>query len=92
MEREVQPIIFTQDYAIDLHYPHCEAPIIKAVITQNELKRMLVDSESSINILFSYTYDKMQVDHNLTLMTSPLDGFTGDSIIPRENYPCCKNG
>lgn len=42
---------------------------------------MLVDNESSINITFRATFDKMEVDHELTLMSSPLYRFTGDCII-----------
>ncbi|XP_022880580.1 uncharacterized protein LOC111397837 [Olea europaea var. sylvestris] len=45
---------------------------------------MLVDNGSSVNILFGSTFDKMILDHELTpTTTTPLYGFTGDSITPR---------
>lgn len=44
---------------------------------------MLVDNDSSVNILFGTTFDKMIVDHELTLITIPLYGFTGDNITPK---------
>lgn len=44
---------------------------------------MLVDNESSINIIFGATFDKMEVDYELTPMHSSFI-FTGDSIILRE--------
>lgn len=45
---------------------------------------MLVDNGSSVNILFGSAFDKMILDHQLTPTTTPLYGFTGDSITPRE--------
>lgn len=47
------------------------------------LKRLLVDHGSSINIMLRSVFDKMLVDHELTLMTFLLDGFLRDSIITR---------
>ncbi|XP_022856262.1 uncharacterized protein LOC111377400 [Olea europaea var. sylvestris] len=44
---------------------------------------MLLDNGSSVNILFGSTFDKMILDHKLTPTTTPLYGFTGDSITPR---------
>jgi ribonuclease HI len=44
---------------------------------------MLVDNGSSVNIIFGATFDKMEVDHELSPINSPLFGFTGDSIVPR---------
>lgn len=52
-------------------------------MARNGLKRMLVDSRSSVNILFGTTFDKMTVDHKLAPMTAPRYGFTRDIIIPR---------
>lgn len=95
MERKVQPITFAQEDTTSLHYLYCDTLTIRAVVAQNGLKRMLVGNGSLVNILFDSTYDKMQVDHELTLMdheltlmTSPLYGFMGDSIITRKNHPC----
>lgn len=44
---------------------------------------MMVDNGSLANIIYGATFDKMEVGHELTLITSPLYGFKGDSIIPR---------
>lgn len=52
-------------------------------MARNGLKRMLVNNGSSVNILFGTTFDKMKVDHELTPVSSPLYGFTGDGIVPR---------
>lgn len=82
-ERAVEPITFTQEDTTGVHFPHCDALVVRAVVARNGLKRKLVDNGSSVNILFGTTFDKMAVDHELTPMSSPLYGFTGDSIIPR---------
>lgn len=81
--RAVEPISFAPEDAIGVHYPHCDALVVRAVVARNELKRMLVDNGSSVNILFGSTFEKMAVDDELNPMTSPLYGFTGDSIIPK---------
>ncbi|XP_022864597.1 uncharacterized protein LOC111384542 [Olea europaea var. sylvestris] len=81
---QVPPIIFTQEDAEGVHFPHCDALVVRVVIARNGLKRMLVDNGSSVNILFQSAFDKMILDHQLTPTTTPLYGFTGDSITPRE--------
>lgn len=82
-ERRVQPITFIEDDVVGVYYPCCNALIVRAIVARNGLKRLLVDNGSLANIIFGATFDKMDVDHELTLMTSPLYGFIGDSIIPR---------
>lgn len=44
---------------------------------------MLVDNMSSVNIIYGASFDKMEVDHELTRVTSPLYGFIGDNIVSR---------
>lgn len=51
-------------------------------MARNGLKRMLIDNRSLVNIIYGAAFDKMEVDHELTLMTSHLYGFTSNSIIP----------
>lgn len=85
--RSVEPITFTQKDAFGLHYPHCDALVVKAIVVQKGLTYMLVDNGSSVNILFTATFDKMKVDHELTYINSPLYGFIGDSLIPRVEFP-----
>ncbi|KAL2527068.1 Integrase catalytic domain-containing protein [Abeliophyllum distichum] len=45
---------------------------------------MLVDDESTENILFDSTFDQMDVDHELVAILEHLFSFTGDSLVPRE--------
>lgn len=43
-------------------------------MAQNDLKRMIVEKESSAIIIFGATFDKIEVDHELNLMNSPCMG------------------
>lgn len=52
-------------------------------MARNGIKKMLVDNGSLVNIIYGATFDKIEVDHELTPVTSPLYGFIGDNIIPR---------
>ncbi|XP_022880635.1 uncharacterized protein LOC111397904 [Olea europaea var. sylvestris] len=80
---QVPPIVFTQEDVEGVYYPHCDALVVRVVIARDGLKRMLVDNGSSVNILFGSTFDIMILDHELTPTTTPLYGFTGDSITQR---------
>lgn len=82
--RLVEPITFTWEDTVGLHYPRCDALVVRIVIAHNRLRHMLIDNKNLVNILLGSTYDKMTMDHKLTSMTSLLYGFTWDSIIPSE--------
>lgn len=74
--RVIQSITFTQDDAL----------VARIVVAKNGLKRMLVNHGILVNKIYGSTFDKLEVDHELTLVTFPLHGFTGDSIIPRGKF------
>lgn len=44
---------------------------------------MLVDNDSSVNILFESAFDQMHVDHPWIPRIEPIYGFIGDSLISR---------
>lgn len=45
-----------------VHYLHCDALVVRVVVALQSLKRMLVDNDSSVNIKFGATFDKMEVN------------------------------
>ncbi|KAL2532782.1 Uncharacterized protein Adt_06133 [Abeliophyllum distichum] len=51
--RNVDPITFTEEYIRGIHYLHYDALVVRAVVARNEFKRMLVDNDSSVNVIFS---------------------------------------
>ena len=67
-----------------VHHPHTNALVIIVKIANNIVHRMLVDNGSAVNILFWNVYQKTRLTRSdLSLVTSPLCGFTGDHVIPK---------
>ncbi|KAL2505919.1 Uncharacterized protein Adt_21540 [Abeliophyllum distichum] len=80
---KVDPISFTEEDMKGVHYPHCDALVVRAVVARNGLGRMLVDNGSSVNVIFTSTYEQMNIDVPLEPSTEPLYGFTGDCVTPK---------
>ncbi|KAL2503713.1 Reverse transcriptase domain-containing protein [Abeliophyllum distichum] len=80
---KVDPISFTEEDMRGVHYLHCDALIVRAVVARNGLGRMLVDNGSFVNVIFSSTYEQMNIDVPLEPSTEPLYVFTGDCVIPK---------
>ncbi|KAL2461799.1 Uncharacterized protein Adt_45219 [Abeliophyllum distichum] len=66
-----------------VHYLHCDALVVRAVVAMNGLGRMLVDNGSSVNVIFLSTYEQMNIDIPLEPSTEPLYGFTRDCVTPK---------
>ncbi|KAL2492072.1 Uncharacterized protein Adt_27700 [Abeliophyllum distichum] len=67
----------------DVHYSHCEALVVKVVVARNRLGRILVDNESSVNVIFWSTYEQMNIEIALAPTPKPLYRFTGDCVTLR---------
>ncbi|KAL2479865.1 Uncharacterized protein Adt_32831 [Abeliophyllum distichum] len=76
-------ISFIEEDDVGIHYPRCDALVFCAVVTKNELGRMLVDHGSAVSVLFGSAFDQIDVDHELTAISEPLFGFMGDSLVLR---------
>ncbi|RWW70733.1 hypothetical protein BHE74_00021568 [Ensete ventricosum] len=65
-------------------YPdHDDALVVTVCITNARVKRIMIDTQSATDILYFETFQKLGLtDQDLTLLTSMLTGFTGDSIAP----------
>ncbi|KAL2513151.1 Uncharacterized protein Adt_18751 [Abeliophyllum distichum] len=73
-------ILFNEEDKASIHYSHCDTLV---VVARNRLGRMLIDDESTVNILFGSTFDQMDVDHELTAISEPLFSFMEDSLVLR---------
>ena len=85
MGHEPQPddIVFTKVDASWVHNLDEDALIITIEIANSLIHRLLVDSGSAVNILYWGAYQKTGLRRaDLTMKTSPLDRFIGDSVIP----------
>ena len=76
-------IVFTQADMSWVHNPYEDALVITAEVANSLVHRLPMDNGSAINILYWGAYHKTGLRQtDLTPRTSPLYGFTGDSVIP----------
>ena len=75
------PITFSeQDLKLE-SYPHIDAMVIRANIAGWEINGVLIDSESSVEIIFVNAFDQMKLTKSqLQPSDSPLIGFGGKRI------------
>ena len=76
-------ITFSERDAHHVRHPHCDALVIKAMITNNYIHRILVDNGSSVDILYFQAFKRMGLMvSDLKPSPNPVYSFTGDSFIP----------
>ena len=80
---QADDIVFTEADASWVQNPYEDGLVITVEVANSLVHRLLVDSRSAINILYWDAYQKIGLRRSdLTPTTSPLYGFTGDSVIP----------
>ncbi|TXG52679.1 hypothetical protein EZV62_021848 [Acer yangbiense] len=79
-----EPISFNEGNVVDVHHPHEDALVVHLVIANHEVRRILVDTGSSIDILLYSTFKRIGLKkHQMHLAHTPLFGFTRDSTVPK---------
>ena len=77
-----EDIVFTVTNASWVHHLHEDALVITTKIANSLIYRVLIDSGRAFNILYWNAYQKIGLKRaDLCLMTSPLFGFTVESVI-----------
>ena len=72
------PIVFSEEDVNLRSFPHTDALVIEANIQGWTIGKILVDMGSSADIIFSSTFDRMNIDRNLLQPADvPLIGFGG---------------
>jgi hypothetical protein len=75
------PIVFSEEDVNLLSFPHTDALVIEANIQGWTIGKILVDTGSSADIIFSSTFDRMNIDRNLLQPADiPLIGFGGKRV------------
>jgi len=81
VQEDEDPIIFMPENQGNILLPHNDPLTISSVITKHPIKRILVDSGSSVNLLYWNYFKKMHITHDrLKTVTSPLYSFTGKAV------------
>ena len=57
--REEECIIFTEQDAAHVHFPHSDPMVLEMQIANMIVKRVLVDTGSSVNILYKSSLERM---------------------------------
>ena len=75
-------ITFKESDAHLVHHPHCDALVIKAMMGNTNVYRILVNNGSSVEILYYQALKRMGLkDSNLRPSPNPIYRCTGDSVI-----------
>ena len=76
-------IEFLEDDARRLHYLHDDALVISLQIGDYNMHRVLIDNDSSADILYCPTFQQMKIDkERLTPTNAPLVGFGRIRVFP----------
>ncbi|CAL9012450.1 unnamed protein product [Prunus brigantina] len=78
-----EPITFSVEEEKGIIFPHSDPMIIRADISDFDVGRILIDTGSSVNVLFTDAFNSLGIDHrSLNKDITPLLSFSGDVIEP----------
>ena len=76
-------ITFTDLDLVGIHLPHEDALVVTLRIANFDIRRILIDNGSSVNVLFLSTLKKMDFDmRRIEPVSSNLTGFSGEVKVP----------
>ena len=76
-------ITFSDSYLEGCQYPHDDPLVIRAVVANKTVHRVLVDNGSSTYIIFASTFDRMGIEREkLEPVNTHRQGFSGEKVLP----------
>ncbi|XP_052181962.1 uncharacterized protein LOC127794755 [Diospyros lotus] len=76
-------IVFTEKDTREVHWPHNDALVVQARIENVEVRRIMVGTGSSVNVMYRGCFDQMGLGlDQLMASPEPLYSFTGDAVTP----------
>ena len=76
-------ITFSDSDLEGCQHPYDDPLVIRAVMANKTVHRVLVDNESSADIIFASAFDKMDIGRaKLELVSTHLRGFIGEKVLP----------
>ena len=74
---------FSEEDARRLHHPHDDALVVSLRVGDYNMHRVLVDNDSSADILYYPAFQQMRIDREqLVPVNAPLVGFGGMRVFP----------
>ena len=84
--RPLPSITFTSVEARYIKQPHNDALVVTMKVTNYNIHRILIDSISSVDVMFKSAYDQMEIPKNkLKTLPTPLYEFAGDKVLPKSS-------
>ena len=76
-------ITFSDSYLEECQHPHDDPLVIRAVVANRTIHRVLVDNGSSTDIIFASVFDHMGIGREkLEPVSTHLLGFSGEKVLP----------
>ena len=81
--REEEGIMFTEQDAAHVRFPHTDPLVVEMQIANMIVKRVLVDTGSSVNILYKSSLERMGLSSkDLEPCNQTIYGFSGEGMTP----------
>ena len=79
----MEDITFSERDARQVRHPHCDALVVKAMIANKNVHRILDDNGSFVDILYLQAFERMGLKvSDLKPSPNPIYDFTGDLVVP----------
>ena len=76
-------ITFSDSDLEGCHHPYDDSLVIRAVVANKTILSVLIDKESSADIIFASTFEKMAIRREkLEPVNAHLLGFSGEKVLP----------
>ena len=76
-------ITFSDSDLEGCQHPHDDPLVIRAIVANTTVHRVLIDNESSADIIFASAFDKMGIGREkLDPVNTHLRGFSGEKVLP----------
>ena len=83
LQRLDTSITFSDSYMEGCQHPHDDPLVVRAVVANKTVHRVLIDNGSSADIIFASTFDKMGIGREkLEPVNTHLRGFSGEKVLP----------